>query len=434
MSNATTPKPAKPSADFPLFPHASGQWAKKVDGKLRYFGSWDNPDAALKRYLGTTPAKLPRNSKPAKPAKALFKHGSGQWAAKVNGKLKYFGSVKKDPDGSEALARYADALAGRAPTRGDGLKLVELVNAFLAAKENRVKSGELSPRTLDDYVYVCQQVLNVFGAQRHVAGLRASDFEELRASFAKTHGAVRLNKDITCVRVLFKYGYDSDLLERPVKFGPDFKRPSRVTLRKLRQANGPRMYTAAEIQAMIAKAGPQLQAMIYLGINCGLGNADCVALERRHLDLENGWLSFPRVKTEINRRCPLWPETIKALGAVLAKRKAPKDGSDVVFVTKYGNDWGAKGTAVRDNPISKEMAKLLQELGIKRRGLGFYGLRHTLATIGQRTRDIEAVRAIMGHVENANDMLAAAYTEETISDDRLLAVTAFVHRWVRSKG
>ena len=44
-------KPQKPSADFPLFPHSNGQWAKKVCGKLHYFGSWNAPDAALHSWL-----------------------------------------------------------------------------------------------------------------------------------------------------------------------------------------------------------------------------------------------------------------------------------------------------------------------------------------------------------------------------------------------
>jgi hypothetical protein len=43
-------RPRKPRADFPLFPHENGQWAKKVKDQFHYFGSWSDPDGAVERY------------------------------------------------------------------------------------------------------------------------------------------------------------------------------------------------------------------------------------------------------------------------------------------------------------------------------------------------------------------------------------------------
>jgi len=82
-----------------------------------------------------------------------------------------------------------------------------------------------------------------------------------------------------------------------------------------------------------------------------------------------------------------------------------------------------------DNPVSKEMAKVLRELKVYRKGVGFYALRHTLQTIGKKTRDKDAVQAIMGRAENSNDM-SAVYTQERVEDERLRAVTDFVRAWL----
>jgi integrase len=370
-------KPKKPRPDFPLFPHASGQWAKKIRGKLHYFGTWADPQAAHNKYVN-----------------------------------------ERD-----------DLYAGRTPSNGNGLTVRQLVNRFLTSKKRLVDSGEIKASTFQDYYDNCERVLKVFGPNTHVENLRPADFENLRADFAKTHGAVTLCGDITCTRVLFKYC--DDTFDIRVKYGQGFRKPTRAVLRRLRQQRGPKLFRAPEIRTLIKNSGVQLRAMIYLGVNCGFGNHDCAMLPVSAIDFPNGWITFPCPKTGIARRCPLWPETIKAINAAFGKRTIPVASlDDRVFVTKYGNTWEPK--TVKDNPISKEFAKILKSDDVKlhRKGRGFYTLRNVFQTIGGQTRDKDAVRAIMGHAEAANDM-SAVYTEEPIDDKRLLEVTNHVRKWLR---
>ena len=56
------------------------------------------------------------------------------------------------------------------------------------------------------------------------------------------------------------------------------------------------------------------------------------------LDLERGCVDYPRPKTGISRRCPLWPETVAAVRDALACRPTPKkeEHAGLVFVTRCG--------------------------------------------------------------------------------------------------
>ena len=59
-----------------------------------------------------------------------------------------------------------------------------------------------------------------------------------------------------------------------------------------------------------------MRTMILLALNGGLGNSDVAELPLSALDLKAGWLNFPRPKTGIPRRIPLWPEAIASLKAL----------------------------------------------------------------------------------------------------------------------
>jgi hypothetical protein len=92
-------KPAKPFADYPLFPHDNGQWAKKHKGKLHYFGRWDDAEGALARYktfvveqpsensTAEPKAEKPRIEKPNPNYPLTPHHEAKQWCKKINGKI-----------------------------------------------------------------------------------------------------------------------------------------------------------------------------------------------------------------------------------------------------------------------------------------------------------------------------------------------------------
>jgi integrase len=173
--------------------------------------------------------------------------------------------------------------------------------------------------------------------------------------------------------------------------------------------------------------------MVFLGINAGLGQSDCACLPLPALNLESGWLDYPRPKTGIDRRCPLWPETVQALQETVEKRPQPKDDADadLVFVTKYGKRWvrlsdheNVEDKAATDT-VAQEFRKLTNKLGIDG-ARNFYAIRHMFRTVTDASKDQPAIDHVMGH---ARDDMASVY-RESIDDDRLQAVVAVVHNWL----
>ncbi len=177
---------------------------------------------------------------------------------------------------------------------------------------------------------------------------------------------------------------------------------------------------------------PALRAMTLLAINAGFGNADCGNLPFSALDQEGDWIDFPRSKTGIPRRCPLWPETIASIREALAARPAPKDKDDVkmVFLQPSGRRWVRNTEKSLTDNLTVLFTALMKRLGLHRPGLGFYTLRHVFRTVADAARDSVAVDLIMGHA----DPSMGAHYRERIEDSRLQAVADYVREWLFGAG
>ena len=338
------------------------------------------------------------------------------------------------------LEQKDDLLAGRTPrVSREGLTLRELLDRYVVSKRHLLDTREISSKHFSELYACCKRIGDAFGLTRLVVDLAADDFDKLRRAIAKKWGPIRLGNEVQRVRSVFKFGYDSGLIAQPVRFGPGFKKPSRRVVRVNRAKNGARMFDAADVRTIIDKAAQPMKAMVLLGINCGFGNSDVANLPAKAIDLKAGWVDYPRPKTGIPRRCPLWPETLAAVKEAMQQRPRPRSPADagLLFLTVQGNPWEKTGvskpdpetgkiTVTDNNPVTQQFGKLLQALKLHRRGLGFYALRHSFETIAGGSKDQVAVDALMGHVD---DSMAATYRER-IDDARLLAVTEHVRKWL----
>lgn len=381
----------------------------------------------------------------------LFPHPRGYWCKKIRGKGHYFGRVDSDPKGDQALAKYLaerdDLEAGRLPrAKVVGFSVRDLVNRFLTSKRSQVERGDLKPRTFSDYHKVCARLVSVFGPGRSVVDLGPDDFEKLRNEISKGRAAYTVKGQIIQSRTVFVYAYENRLIDKPVVFGQAFSIPTAKEIRRARRVRGIRLFDAAEIRTLIEKASIPVKAMVLLGVNCGFGNTDLSELQQSSIDWTEGReiIDFPRPKTGVERRCPLWPETVAAAKHAIIERPKAKHNADegCAFLTLRGrrlvlesladvDDAGFKARrkvlSAQSNAVSREFRKLLGEAKIDRAGLSFYTLRHVFRTVADSIPDRPAIDRIMGH-EPVNDV--SVFYRERIDDARLRVVTDHVRAWL----
>lgn len=366
-------RPSKPYPEFPLYPHASGKWAKKIRGKTCYFGRWEDPAGALTEYEVMISGKT--TEKPEKP------------------------KPEKEPQ---------------------QLTIKAACKSFLAAKRIQQRSSELSPRTFDEYRRMCSRVEKFWGKSREIESLVPKDFTAYKAWRLETCNIVSVGNEVTRVKTMLKWLEASQLTVK-IHVGPEFRKSSSRATRRHRRLTGPKLFKPAQIHSLIAESGVMLKAMIHLGINCAFGNTDCETINLATIEdgIESGWLNYPRTKTEVDRRCPLWPESIEVLKQAIEYRKRIDTDLPNAFLLPHGGAFHPNSI-----PIGKRFAVARKNAFIERGG--FYWLRHTFATTASDCLDQVAINAIMGHVDGS---MAAVYRHH-VSDIRLRNASETVRSWL----
>lgn len=376
-SKSTKLKPSKPYPEYPLFAHVNGQWCRKINGQHCFFGCWDDPKAAL---------------------------------AKHN-------------------AEYASLKEGLAlPDEHVGWRVGEVINEFLTTQDERVGQGEIQKITFDGLQSIGKLIVKHIPKNRMCESLKPADFQKLRNAMVKQYTPAVCRVNMTRVRQIFKWAFDQRLIEKPVFYGAGFKSPTKAMVRKVRNQKPKKLFDNEQVQLLIKNSSPALRAMILLAANTGMNNADLGNMQFKHLDLKTGWLDYPRHKTHVQRRAPLWSETVDAIRDFIDMRKTPLTAyKDFVFITCAGQNWGhsslpSEFRKLKDKINSLAISSAADEIPIPHGSFGYF--RHMFETFGGNSRDQVAVDAIMGHVPHG---MAGEY-REMIEDDRLIAVVNTVHK------
>lgn len=408
--------------------------------------------------MGTKPVTKPGNSKnriskPEKPYSGfpLFASANGQWAKKVKGRLYYFGTWKADPKGEAAMkdwdARREGILAGLDGLRAAPTKAVATLGSlgalYLEDKRQRMLSHTLSPRTYRDLLVEIPAFVSKAGPNAEVAAMGPSYFAAYgKALIERGLGRCAQRRVITYIRGLFHWGAKNGYSTLPI-FGTGFVAPS-ISPDAMRQArikagqadNSRRIVTGPEVTKLLDVANPQFKAIILVALNCGLGPADLGRLRWHHLDMKTGVFEMPRGKTGTARQNYLWAKTRKALARVakLKQQRAAieREGRNaLVFISRTGRPMAHESEIIADgvsagvrisNAITRTFARLLRKADLKNLS-GIYRLRHTMKTLGKAARDPDALDLMMGHADRTT---GAFYDHEQIEPARIRRVSLVI--------
>jgi integrase len=327
----------------------------------------------------------------------LTLHPTGQYCKKINGKLYYFGADK-----NHALEKYlsqASYLHGnkeQTQKKSDGeMTLKELCDSYLQYQYLKVQANALTARHHNEQIASLKKFISFLGQTRKIDEISTLDLQSYRRKLQQVYStAHRMNLHISIMKAMFHWARKNDVLDSI----PNIDAVSRGKLTHKQRL----IFTSKDIRQLLDLADGQMKAMIWLGLNCGFGCTDCAELKWSDLDLANGRVKLARNKTGISRDLPLWPETIEAL------EKVPKKGKLIFYTARGNSfvhtvvktDSEGKPKYSTQNTITTKFSRLIKKAGLKvPNGTGFYTLRRTAATIAARSGDPFAVQRLLGHVD-----------------------------------
>jgi len=294
------------------------------------------------------------------------------------------------------------------------MTLKEICDLYLKYQKTKLQANNLTVRHHNDQIGSLKKLMEFLGEGCRIKSISTLSLQNYKRSLQKHYNSVcRLNLHLSIMKAMFHWARKNDILK-------DI--PNIDAISRAKEIHQDRFtFDSEHINKLLSIADIKMQAMIWLGLNCGFGCTDCAYLKWSDLDLINARVILPRRKTGIYRDLPLWPETVKSLKNIHRK-------GNLVFYASKGNSYIQTNVKIDANgnekyTITNLISTKFRRLIIKARlnvpkGTGFYTLRRTAATIAARSGDPFAVQRLLGH---ANLTMATRYVQDVSAQtDRVI--------------
>ena len=338
------------------------------------------------------------------------------YIARINGRPRWI-CGKKTPE--QALAIYhrkaAALTSGRIPLpqplpANAKPTLHWLLNKWLSQKLADAEGGTLKHRTWVQYRRSCKRI-DREGGQQFVDEISPDWTQEVYNRIRTADGADAARRAISHLQMACRHAEDMKWVSR-VSLGTGLVRklgakPKATMKWMLYKPWEIRHILAASLRGIRAADGRglsskvQMHAMILLALNGGYGPKELSDLPRAVIDLDNALIDFDRVKTGSNHITPLWGETVAAIREVMKHQTK----SDRLFLTREGNPWtraepfreGKKIDVRHIDNVNERFRELVEPIGLRIAGQGFYKLKHLHCTTADNAGDPHATFALAGH-------------------------------------
>jgi len=146
----------------------------------------------------------------------LTLHPTGQYCKKIKGKIRYFGTDKK-----QALEKYLDQatyLHGCQKSMqiapNGKMTLKELCDLYLQYQRSKVFANELTPKHHNDQISSVSKLMSFLGQGRKIESISTLDLQNYKRRLQGVYGSVhRLNLHISVMKAMFHWARRNDVLE-----------------------------------------------------------------------------------------------------------------------------------------------------------------------------------------------------------------------------